>query len=506
MTKTPIAARPLPPPAGPSQLEQIVTGMTEGVILIEPDRRLVWANEAALAMHGVTRLEDLGGTVDEYRANFVLRFPDGRALDHGQHPVDRVLAGEAFDDIIVEVHHRDNRELDWTHRIRSLLIRDGEGRTERLALIIHDTTEQAEAEERFERMFAANPAPAAICRLSDLRFVKLNEGFLELTGYARDDVLGRSVYEIDVLERAEKRHIAIQRLKAGETIPQMEACLRLPKDAERYVIVAGQPIEIGDEPCMLFTFADLEDRHKAEVALAQSEERFAKSFRLSPVPTVIGTLRDHCFLDVNDAFVKAMGYGTEEMIGRTADDLALWADAGLRRRFEADLARSGSVRGFEAKFHPKGGGEIDCLVSAETVSINDQPCILCAFQDITDRKRSESELVAAIEAALADTAWFSRGVMEKLAALRQLSGPASSPVRLDDLTRREREIVALICRGAGDAEISAELKVSPHTVRNHVASLYRKLGVNRRSAVVIWARERGLGGGPIRQAQPGPKR
>ena len=304
----------------PSQLEQIVAGLTEGVILIEPNRRLVWANEAALAMHGVTRLKDLGGTVDEYQANFVLRFPDGRALDHGQHPVDRVLAGEAFDDVVVEVHHRDNRELDWTHRLRSLVIRDGQGRTERLALIVHDATEQAEAEERFERMFAANPAPAVICRLSDLRFVKLNEGFLELTGFKREDVLGRSVYEVDVLERAEKRDLAIQCLKAGETIPQMEACLRLPKDAERYVIVAGQPIEIGDEPCMLFTFADLEDRRKAEVALAQSEERFAKSFRLSPVPTVIGTVDDHRFVDVNDAFVKAMGYGAEEVIGRTADD------------------------------------------------------------------------------------------------------------------------------------------------------------------------------------------
>jgi len=96
---------------------------------------------------------------------------------------------------------------------------------------------------------------------------------------------------------------------------------------------------------------------------------------------------------------------------------------------------------------------------------------------------------------MADTAWFSQGVMEKLAKLRQLSGPAASSARLDDLTNREREIVALICRGAGDAEISRQLKVSPHTVRNHVASLYRKLGVNRRSAVVIWARERGLDGG-----------
>jgi PAS domain S-box-containing protein len=317
MAKPPLASRPPSPPTNASQLEQIVTGLTEGVILIEPDRRLVWANQAALAMHGVTCLEDLGGTVDEYRANFVLRFPNGRALDHGQHPVDRVLAGEAFDDVVVEVHHRDNRELDWTHRLRSLVIRDGQGRTERLVLIVHDATEQAEAEERFERMFAANPAPAVICRLADLRFVKLNEGFLQLTGFKREDVLGRSVYEVDVLERAEKRDLAIRCLKAGETIPQMEACLRLPKDAERYVIVAGQPIEIGDEPCMLFTFADLEDRHKAEVALQQSEERFAKSFRLSPVPTVIGTVGDHRFVDVNDAFVAAMGYGTEEVIGRT---------------------------------------------------------------------------------------------------------------------------------------------------------------------------------------------
>jgi DNA-binding NarL/FixJ family response regulator len=84
--------------------------------------------------------------------------------------------------------------------------------------------------------------------------------------------------------------------------------------------------------------------------------------------------------------------------------------------------------------------------------------------------------------------------MEKLANLRQKSGPVSSAVRLDDLTNREREIVALICRGAGDAEISNELNLSPHTVRNHVASLYKKLGVNRRSAVVIWARERGIDG------------
>ena len=175
-------------------------------------------------------------------------------------------------------------------------------------LIVHDVSGQTEAEHRFERAFAANPAPAAICRLTDLRFVKVNEGFLELTGYKREDVLGRTVYEIDVLERAERRSLALERLRAGETIPQMEACLTVPSDpGGRQVVVAGQPIEVGDEPCMLFTFADLEPRRKAETALRQSEERFAKAFRLAPVPTTLSTADDHRFIEVNEAFTQSAG-------------------------------------------------------------------------------------------------------------------------------------------------------------------------------------------------------
>ena len=130
-----------------------------------------------------------------------------------------------------------------------------------------------------------------ICRLSDLRHVKVNAGFLEMTGYTRDAVIGRSVYEVDVLAGARNRDLAISRLNEGATIPQMEACLDLPDGGTRFVIVAGQPMEMGDEPCMLFTFADLELRRKAETALRQSEERFAKAFRLTPVPTAAGAGR-----------------------------------------------------------------------------------------------------------------------------------------------------------------------------------------------------------------------
>ena len=489
-----------------SQLEQIIAGLTEGVILVEPDQTITYANEAALEMHGVASLDGLGRTVDEYRRNFILRHQSSHLIDHGRYPIDRVIAGEAFDDVLVVVAHKDDQDRDRTHRIRSLVITDRAGNPDCLVLVVDDVSGQIEAEDRFERTFAANPAPAIICRLADLRLIKVNEGFLELTGYRREDVLGRSVYEIDVLERAERRNLALERLCAGETIPQMEACLTVPSDpGGRQVVVAGQPIEVGEVPCMLFTFADLEPRRKAETALRHSEERFAKAFRLAPVPTTISTADDHRLVEANDAFTRVLGYQAQDVVGRQAQDLGLWVDRGESHRFETELARTGTVRDFEAHLRGKGGEEVECLVSAETITLSDRACILCSFQDITARRRSEAELVKAIEAVMADASWFSHGVVEKLAALRHPPRPGQSPAQaagIADLTPRELEVLTLVCRGRSDPEIGVELRLARNTVRNHLASLYHKLGVNRRSALVIWARERGIGGDGVAPKLP----
>jgi PAS domain S-box-containing protein len=494
------------------QLEQIIAGLTEGVILVEPDQTITYANEAALEMHGVTHLHELGRTVDEYRKNFVLRHQSSDLLHHGHYPIDRVVAGETFEDVVVVVAHKTNQDRDRTHRIRSLVITDHAGNPDCLVLIVHDVSGQTEAEHRFERAFAANPAPATICRLTDLRLVKVNEGFLELTGYNREDVLGRTVYEIDLLERAERRNLGLERLRAGETIPQMEACLTVPSDpGGRQVVVAGQPIEVGEVPCMLFTFADLEPRRKAETALRHSEERFAKAFRLAPVPTTISTADDHRFIEVNDAFTKVLGYQAQDVVGYSAADIGLWVDDEERRRFEAELAKAGTVRDLEASLRVKGADEIDCVVSAETITLSDRACILCSFHDITARRRSEEELVRAIEAVMADASWFSRGVVEKLAAMRHPPRPGQSPAQIAasvaELTPREREVLTLVCQGKSDPEVATELRLARNTVRNHVASLYQKLGVNRRSALIVWARERGIGGEGVAAKLPkAPKR
>ncbi|QND44298.1 PAS domain S-box protein (plasmid) [Rhizobium lusitanum] len=485
---------PQPPDMNRNVLLELVGSLSDGVILIDPKGGISWANSSALQMHRVSAIEELGGDVAGYRKAFTLRYRNNHLLDEGQYPIERLLDGETVDEVTVNISPASDPELVWVHTIRSLIIVDASARPDVLALVIRDETPLFEAEERFERAFNANPAPGLICRLDDLRFIRVNPGFVEMTNYAREKVIGKTVNQLGLFDNCDTGEDALSKLMEGRLIRQREALLPLPDGSDRLVIVAGEPIAVGEEPCMLFTFADLDARRKAQNALRQSEERFSKSFRLSPAAAAISRLDDFVFTEVNDAFVQLTGYGGEEVIGKTASELHLWDNIAARRAVEKKLTDATVVRGEAMRMKQKDGGIADCLVSAERVEINDQQCVIWSLQDITERKRSEEELVEAIESVMADTSWFSRSVVDRLATLRQVSSGKAPSAQLLDLSDREKEILALICRGQSDVEMSETLRLSRNTIRNHVASLYAKIGVNRRAAAVIWARERGFTG------------
>ncbi|MGI6037018.1 MAG: response regulator transcription factor [Limnochordia bacterium] len=60
------------------------------------------------------------------------------------------------------------------------------------------------------------------------------------------------------------------------------------------------------------------------------------------------------------------------------------------------------------------------------------------------------------------------------------------------LTAREREIVVLVASGLTNKEIGATLFVSEHTVKNHISNIYRKLGIDERTKLALWAAKHGL--------------
>ncbi|SDR88289.1 helix-turn-helix transcriptional regulator [Pseudomonas prosekii] len=474
------------------QLQQIIAGLSDGVILLELDQTILWANDAALAMHGVSRVNQLGANAKEYAKRFNLRYRNNHPVPTESYPINRIAGGEVFSDVLVEVTPSDDEESLWVHNVRSMQLTDSAGQVESLVLIMSDVTEWASAEQRFEKTFNANPAPAVICRLSDLRYIKVNQGFLEMTGYTRDQVIGVSTYELDILDGAEKRDLAIERLRQHTTIPQMQAELKLPERGNKQVIVAGQPLELNEEACMLFSFVDMEPRHKVELALRQSEERFAKAFRLTPMPTLVCGAENELVIDVNDAFLETLGYPSEEVLGKTVEEIDFIDDSGTRTRLFAALEKAGKLDRVDVRIRKKGGELIECNVSADTVNIQDSPCYLLVLMDITERKRTEVELVAAIEEVMKDASWFSRTLIEKLANVKSVNSPKLPSVSFTDLTARERDVLGLICEGLADKEIAARLKLALNTVRNHVSTVYSKLDVHSRSEAIVWARERGL--------------
>lgn len=475
-------------------LQSIVAALDEGVVLIAPDEAILWANDAALDMHGAKTLTDLGTSVSDFRSKFKLNYRGQAPLDHGKYPIDRALAGEAFSGVAVEVTRAGMTGPEWVHHVRSVVLTGADGKLECLALIIRNDSAQFEAEHDFDQAFNANPAPALICRLDDLRFVRVNRGFLDMTGFDEAALVGRSLYELDIFKHAADRDLAKRRIAQRETVPQMETELELPDGSLKLVVVAGQTIVLRDEPCLLFTFADLEPRRQAEKALRHSEERFAGAFQLAPVAMVVASLKDHRLLNANAAFHTMTGHDDSHAVGHTPSDLTLWDTAATRRRLEHELIGSNRLDKVDARVSTKDGTLLDCLVSAAPISVGEDPCVLWVIQDITERRHTELELVAALDAVMQDATWFSRNVVEKLASLRSQKTALQSDTSAE-LTRREREVLELVCRGMSDSAIVEKLSLSRNTIRNHVSRIYAKIGVNTRGAAIIWARERGFAHG-----------
>ena len=319
--------------------------------------------------------------------------------------------------------------------------------------------------------------------------MQTNPGFLALTGYACEELIDKTLQSLDLLTGLSDPPLLAAAIEAGTVVPQQEAELLVADRSRRLVLFAGQPIDVTDDDATLLTFADLEPRRNAEQALAASERQLSAVFEMAPVAMAITRDDDHRLSSVNGAFRRLTGYAEHDLIGRTADELSLWESSEQREAAERTVQEHGSLRDCADRLMTRSGAIVDCVVSAETISVQGTPCNLWLYQDVTERRRTEQELVDAIDEVMKDASWLSRSIMDKLATLRRPGPPTPSA----DLSPREREILELICSDLDDAAIAARLNLSRNTVRNHVARLYAKIGVNRRSGAVVWGRERGIG-------------
>ena len=105
----------------------------------------------------------------------------------------------------------------------------------------------------------------------------------------------------------------------------------------------------------------------------------------------------------------------------------------------------------------------------------------------------EKQLVSAVRVIATGGSLFAPSVTRRLIeGFSRVESNGTMPANLDDLTGRELEVLRLVARGLSNAEIAAQLVVSDHTVKTHVAHLLRKLGLRDRTQAVVVAYESGL--------------
>ncbi|KAB0265515.1 PAS domain-containing protein [Microvirga brassicacearum] len=122
------------------QLQQIIAVLDEGVILVDLDQRILWANTAALEMHGARVVDEPGQTAADYRERFELRYRNNHRLIEGNYPIDRAVAGETFSDMVVEVRRHQEADPEWVHSVSNLPIVNTSDEVELHVLVITDVT------------------------------------------------------------------------------------------------------------------------------------------------------------------------------------------------------------------------------------------------------------------------------------------------------------------------------------------------------------------------------
>ncbi|MBN9420231.1 MAG: response regulator transcription factor [Candidatus Eremiobacteraeota bacterium] len=102
------------------------------------------------------------------------------------------------------------------------------------------------------------------------------------------------------------------------------------------------------------------------------------------------------------------------------------------------------------------------------------------------KDEAPEHLLQAVRVLGSGATWFSQGVMEKMLNSTDVED------ELVALSPREKQILRLLAQAKDNATIADELSLAEQTVRNHVSTLYSKLGVASRVEAIVWVRERNL--------------
>jgi PAS domain S-box-containing protein len=248
-----------------------------------------------------------------------------------------------------------------------------------------------ESEQRYSLLFEKMAIPGFLLKLPEVRIVAANQAAEKLTGFCKEEILGKNAAELGLIS-PEQRSVTISRFDQAKALAQNEMLITTKTGDERIILVNTNPLEINGQTFAITSLLDITERTQAELALANSRENFALLFDANPAALVITRRVDARFMRINAAYTRIIGYHPEEIVGRTASEMNIYADPAQRQEVLRRMAESGSLQGYEVLIRIKSGEVRTLAVSMEAIRFEGEDCLLSALLDLTERKRMEENL------------------------------------------------------------------------------------------------------------------
>lgn len=329
---------------------------------------------------------------------------------------DELILPEYRDEMWQEVQQalEEHRSFTFTYRIKTINgdekwvweqgrgVYSETGQLQALEGFIADVTDQKkaedalrESEERFRVSFLTSPDAINLNTVEEGVFKDINTSFTSLSGYTREEVIGKSSLEIDLWYNPEDRALMVTQLQEKGYVNNFEVKFRIKGGEVRTGLLSAKIIVLNGHKYILSITRDIEEWKRAEVALRTAEEK-VRSFIESVDDMVYFYGTDGSLVMMNDAASKITGYTQHEL----EHDPQVWRDMvpredrNLVKEFRKAHPNGVPLFTFEYRLKTKSGDTR--WFSSRRVGVQDTHGKYigynCIDRDITALKKTEAEL------------------------------------------------------------------------------------------------------------------
>lgn len=264
-------------------------------------------------------------------------------------------------------------------------------------------TEQAmlATETRYRELFRRSPSPLVLHRWG--RVMDANPAAMAMFGYAqRGSMIGQDLfahYESGDEDRARERAAKIEAMAIGAMLPMAEFRLRTLSRRRRLVQVASVRVDAVGGPATLSFFIDQTEASRAQDALRRSEALLSHLFATSPDVVTLTETATGRYVMVNRTFELISGYASEEVLGRSTEEIGIWHDLADRERLVQALRTQDRVSDMPANFVNRHGQVIPMLISAAPFEMDGMSYLVVNSRDVSENERTRLVHAAILENA-----------------------------------------------------------------------------------------------------------